>query len=169
MFLQGCSDQVSDAFENMMFLDALTWHLRWGYHSSKEIHICSNNKCFCVSSAGDYICKLTLDIFEYESRKRVNVTPIRILANEEMKVLCDNSPVSLNCCSEINVNWSKIEWKQEGKIYVPGKNVRYLCAKKFLSLGQAKMGDAEGGNVRWLFFPRTSDCEKVLGLVPAPA
>ncbi|XP_039710883.1 adhesion G protein-coupled receptor F5 isoform X2 [Pteropus medius] len=72
--------------------------------------------------AGEYSCKLTLDIFEYESRKRINVTPIRIWANEEMKVTCDNNPVSLNCCSEINVNWSKIEWKQEGKINIPGNS-----------------------------------------------
>uniref|UniRef100_A0A9L0RGU3 Adhesion G protein-coupled receptor F5 n=1 Tax=Equus caballus TaxID=9796 RepID=A0A9L0RGU3_HORSE len=68
--------------------------------------------------AGEYICKLTLDIFEYEARKKINVTPIRISANEEMQVMC-NSPVSLNCCSDIHVNWSKIEWKQEGKISIP--------------------------------------------------
>ncbi|VFV36588.1 probable g-protein coupled receptor [Lynx pardinus] len=70
--------------------------------------------------AGEYICKLTLDIFEYESRKKMDVTPIRILATEEMKVTCDNNPVSLNCCSEINVNWSTVEWKQQGKINIPG-------------------------------------------------
>ncbi|XP_044108275.1 adhesion G protein-coupled receptor F5 isoform X1 [Neovison vison] len=70
--------------------------------------------------AGEYICKLTLDIFEYESRKKIDVTPIRIVAPEEMKVTCDNNPVSLNCCSEINVNWSAIEWKQKGKINIPG-------------------------------------------------
>lgn len=82
------------------------------------------------------------------------VNPIGIFALEEMKVLCDNNPVSLNCCSEINVNWSKVEWKQEGKIYIPGKNVRCPFAKKFLSLGQVKIGEAVGrrGNVRWLFF-----------------
>ncbi|XP_070370897.1 adhesion G protein-coupled receptor F5 isoform X1 [Equus asinus] len=71
--------------------------------------------------AGEYICKLTLDIFEYEARKKINVTPIRISANEEMQVMCD-SPVSLNCCSDIHVNWSKIEWKQEGKISIPGNS-----------------------------------------------
>uniref|UniRef100_A0A3Q2H3S5 Adhesion G protein-coupled receptor F5 n=1 Tax=Equus caballus TaxID=9796 RepID=A0A3Q2H3S5_HORSE len=71
--------------------------------------------------AGEYICKLTLDIFEYEARKKINVTPIRISANEEMQVMC-NSPVSLNCCSDIHVNWSKIEWKQEGKISIPGNS-----------------------------------------------
>lgn len=118
------------------------------------IHVCSNSKCFCGFFAGEYSCKLALDIFEYESRKRLNVTPIRILANEEMKVTCDNNPVSLNCCSEINVNWSKIEWKQEGKINIPGKNVRYLFANRFLPFGQEKLGDAvsKRRNVRWLFF-----------------
>ncbi|XP_002919049.2 adhesion G protein-coupled receptor F5 [Ailuropoda melanoleuca] len=70
--------------------------------------------------AGEYICKLTLDIFEYESRKKIDVLPLRISAPEEMKVTCDNNPVSLNCCSEINANWSAIEWKQEGKINIPG-------------------------------------------------
>ncbi|XP_036105319.1 adhesion G protein-coupled receptor F5 isoform X1 [Molossus molossus] len=72
--------------------------------------------------AGEYICKLTLDIFEYESRKKINVTPIRIFAIDEMRVTCDSSPVSLNCCSEINVNWSAVEWKQEGEITVPGNS-----------------------------------------------
>ncbi|XP_023400937.1 adhesion G protein-coupled receptor F5 isoform X3 [Loxodonta africana] len=68
--------------------------------------------------AGEYICKLTLDIFEYESRKRINVTAIGISANEEMKVMCDNSPISLKCCSEKKANWSNIEWKQKGKINI---------------------------------------------------
>ncbi|KAM5324302.1 adhesion G protein-coupled receptor F5 isoform 3-T4 [Glossophaga mutica] len=72
--------------------------------------------------AGEYICKLTLDIFEYESRKKINVTPIQIFSSEEMKVTCDNNPVSLNCCSEINVNWSRVEWKQEGEISIPGNS-----------------------------------------------
>lgn len=67
-----------------------------------------------------------MDIFEYVARKKINVTPIRILANEDMKVTCDNSPVSLNCCSEINVSWSQVEWKQEGEITIPGKNVGCL-------------------------------------------
>ncbi|XP_077018116.1 adhesion G protein-coupled receptor F5 isoform X2 [Tamandua tetradactyla] len=70
--------------------------------------------------SGEYICKLTLDIFEFESRKKIDVTPIKISANEETKVMCDNNSVSLNCCSEKNVNWSNIEWKQEGKINIPG-------------------------------------------------
>ncbi|XP_029801115.1 adhesion G protein-coupled receptor F5 isoform X6 [Suricata suricatta] len=70
--------------------------------------------------SGEYICKLTVDIFEYESRKKMDVISIGILATEEMKVTCNNNPVSLNCCSEINANWSMIEWKQEGKINIPG-------------------------------------------------
>lgn len=72
--------------------------------------------------AGEYICKLTLDIFEYESRKKINVTPIQIFSSEDMRVTCDNNPVSLNCCSEINVNWSRVEWKQEGEISIPGSS-----------------------------------------------
>uniref|UniRef100_A0A3Q2LAQ0 Adhesion G protein-coupled receptor F5 n=1 Tax=Equus caballus TaxID=9796 RepID=A0A3Q2LAQ0_HORSE len=76
---------------------------------------------FQAVTSSEYICKLTLDIFEYEARKKINVTPIRISANEEMQVMC-NSPVSLNCCSDIHVNWSKIEWKQEGKISIPGNS-----------------------------------------------
>lgn len=67
---------------------------------------------------------MILDIFEYEARKKIDVVPIRILASEEMKVMCDNNPVSLNCCSENNANWSTVEWKQEGKISIPGKNAR---------------------------------------------
>ncbi|XP_004673605.1 PREDICTED: probable G-protein coupled receptor 116 isoform X2 [Condylura cristata] len=69
---------------------------------------------------GEYTCKLTVDIFEYESRKKIKVLPIRVVAIQEMKVTCNNNPASLNCCSEINVNWSKIEWKQEGKISIAG-------------------------------------------------
>nr|XP_008261235.1 adhesion G protein-coupled receptor F5 isoform X1 [Oryctolagus cuniculus]XP_008261236.1 adhesion G protein-coupled receptor F5 isoform X1 [Oryctolagus cuniculus] len=70
--------------------------------------------------AGEYICKLVLDIFEYEARKKIDVAPIRILACEEMKVMCDNNPASLNCCSENKANWSKVEWKHEGQISIPG-------------------------------------------------
>ncbi|KAK2508679.1 hypothetical protein MC885_007205 [Smutsia gigantea] len=72
------------------------------------------------SDAGEYICKLTLDIFEYGAKIKIDVRPIRISANEETKVMCDNNPVFLNCCSEINANWSAIEWKQEGEISIPG-------------------------------------------------
>ncbi|EPY76617.1 G protein-coupled receptor 116 [Camelus ferus] len=69
---------------------------------------------------GEYICKPTLDIFESEARKKVNVMPIRISEKKYMNVICDSKPVSLNCCSEIIVNWSKVEWKQQGAINIPG-------------------------------------------------
>ncbi|CAO2607629.1 Adhesion G protein-coupled receptor F5, partial [Lemmus lemmus] len=75
---------------------------------------------FTKRDAGEYRCKLTLDIFEYGDAKRLDVTPIRILAKEERKVVCDSTPISLNCCSENIANWSKIEWKQEGKIKILG-------------------------------------------------
>ncbi|XP_042636250.1 adhesion G protein-coupled receptor F5 [Orycteropus afer afer] len=83
-------------------------------------------------NAGEYVCKLTLDIFEYESRKKIDVTPIRISANKEMKVMCDNNPVSLKCCSEKKANWSNIEWEQEGKINIPGiaeTDVELSCSR----------------------------------------
>ncbi|XP_045150768.1 adhesion G protein-coupled receptor F5 isoform X2 [Echinops telfairi] len=70
--------------------------------------------------SGEYICKLTFDIFEYESRKKIDVNPVRISTNEDMKVMCDNSSVLLKCCSEKNGNWSDITWKQEGEIHIPG-------------------------------------------------
>ncbi|XP_075411114.1 adhesion G protein-coupled receptor F5 isoform X2 [Tenrec ecaudatus] len=70
--------------------------------------------------SGEYICKLTLDIFEYESRKKIDVNPLQISTNEDMKVMCDNQSVLLKCCSEKNANWSDIGWKQEGKIHIPG-------------------------------------------------
>lgn len=69
-----------------------------------------------------YGCNVTLDIFEYGTVRKLDVTPIRILAKEERKVVCDNNPISLNCCSENIANWSKIEWKQEGKISIVGKD-----------------------------------------------
>nr|XP_048298681.1 adhesion G protein-coupled receptor F5 isoform X1 [Myodes glareolus]XP_048298682.1 adhesion G protein-coupled receptor F5 isoform X1 [Myodes glareolus]XP_048298683.1 adhesion G protein-coupled receptor F5 isoform X1 [Myodes glareolus] len=75
---------------------------------------------FTKQDAGEYRCKLTLDIFEYGDARRLDVTPIRILAKEERKVVCDSNPISLNCCSENIANWSKIEWKQEGKIKILG-------------------------------------------------
>ncbi|KAH0518283.1 Adhesion G protein-coupled receptor F5 [Microtus ochrogaster] len=75
---------------------------------------------FTKYDAGEYRCKLTLDIFEYGDGRRLDVTPIRILAKEERKVVCDSNPISLNCCSENIANWSKIEWKQEGKIKILG-------------------------------------------------
>ncbi|XP_024622039.1 adhesion G protein-coupled receptor F5 isoform X5 [Neophocaena asiaeorientalis asiaeorientalis] len=70
--------------------------------------------------AGEYICKLTLDIFEYGSRKKIDVTSIQIWANEDMKVMCDNNPMSLSCCSEMMANWSQVEWKQQGSVSIPG-------------------------------------------------
>ncbi|XP_073080816.1 adhesion G protein-coupled receptor F5 isoform X2 [Manis javanica] len=70
--------------------------------------------------AGEYICKLTLDIFEYWAKIKIDVKPMHISAKEETKVMCDNNPVFLNCCSVTNVSWSAIEWKQEGKISIPG-------------------------------------------------
>ncbi|XP_029426078.1 adhesion G protein-coupled receptor F5 isoform X2 [Nannospalax galili] len=75
---------------------------------------------FTEHDAGEYACKLILDIFEYGTTKKIDVTPIRILAKDERKVVCDNNPISLNCCSENTANWSKIEWKQEGKISILG-------------------------------------------------
>ncbi|XP_040585454.1 adhesion G protein-coupled receptor F5 isoform X3 [Mesocricetus auratus] len=75
---------------------------------------------FTKQDAGEYRCKLTLDIFEYGDSRKLDVTPIRILAKEERKVVCDSNPISLNCCSENIANWSKIEWKQEGKIKILG-------------------------------------------------
>ncbi|GAB1301076.1 Adhesion G protein-coupled receptor F5 [Apodemus speciosus] len=75
---------------------------------------------FTQHDAGMYGCNVTLDIFEYGTVRKLDVTPIRILAKEERKVVCDNNPISLNCCSENIANWSKIEWKQEGKISILG-------------------------------------------------
>nr|XP_045012476.1 adhesion G protein-coupled receptor F5 isoform X2 [Jaculus jaculus] len=75
---------------------------------------------FTQHDAGEYACKLILDIFEYGAAKKIEVTPIRILAKDERKVVCDNNPISLNCCSENVANWSRVEWKQEGKISILG-------------------------------------------------
>lgn len=75
---------------------------------------------FTQHDAGMYGCNVTLDIFEYGTVRKLDVTPIRILAKEERKVVCDNNPISLNCCSENIANWSKIEWKQQGKISIVG-------------------------------------------------
>ncbi|XP_031202593.1 adhesion G protein-coupled receptor F5 isoform X3 [Mastomys coucha] len=75
---------------------------------------------FTQHDAGMYGCNVTLDIFEFGTVRKLDVTPIRILAKEERKVVCDNNPISLNCCSENIANWSKIEWKQQGKISIVG-------------------------------------------------
>ncbi|XP_073761155.1 adhesion G protein-coupled receptor F5 isoform X9 [Callorhinus ursinus] len=128
-------DTVNLVCENEVLSSNVTWHhverrsdlqnsSRFSVYSAVLNNVTSVSRLTIYNitpgDAGEYICKLTLDIFEYESRKKIDVTPIRILATEEMKVTCDNNPVSLNCCSEINVNWSAIEWKQEGKINIPG-------------------------------------------------
>ncbi|KAM6182296.1 adhesion G protein-coupled receptor F5 [Erethizon dorsatum] len=75
---------------------------------------------FTQEDEGLYACKLVMDIFEFGNEKYINMTPIQISANETTEVKCDNSPVSLNCCSENKVNWSTIEWKQEGSVSIPG-------------------------------------------------
>ncbi|XP_048203609.1 adhesion G protein-coupled receptor F5 isoform X2 [Perognathus longimembris pacificus] len=75
---------------------------------------------FTQSDAGDYACKLLMDIFEFGTSRKVSAIPVRIWAKEEIKVMCDNNPVTFNCCSENNGNWSKVEWKQEGKISIVG-------------------------------------------------
>ncbi|XP_012520136.1 PREDICTED: probable G-protein coupled receptor 116 isoform X4 [Propithecus coquereli] len=128
-------DTVTLSCENEVLSSNVSWHhveRRFDIQNSSRFSIYTVvlNNMTSVSSltiynitqgdAGEYVCKLILDIFEYESRNQINVMPIRILANEEMKVICDNNPVSLNCCTENNANWSKVEWKQEGKLNVPG-------------------------------------------------
>ncbi|XP_033073278.1 adhesion G protein-coupled receptor F5 isoform X2 [Trachypithecus francoisi] len=98
--------------------------------------------------AGEYVCKLILDIFEYEGKKKIDVMPIQILANEEMKVMCDNNPVSLNCCSQSNVNWSKVEWKQEGKISIPGTpetDIDSSCSRYTLKADGAQCPSGSSG------------------------
>nr|XP_020142582.1 adhesion G protein-coupled receptor F5 isoform X2 [Microcebus murinus] len=128
-------DTVTLSCENEVLSSNVSWHhveRHFDIQNSSRFSIYTFvlNNMTSVSSltiynitqrdAGEYVCKLILDIFEYESRNRISVMPIRILANEEMKVVCDNSPVSLSCCAENNANWSKVEWKQEGKINIPG-------------------------------------------------
>lgn len=86
------------------------------------------------SDAGEYVCKVTIDIFEFEARKTVDVLPIQILATEEVTVICDNNSVSLNCCSHVHVNWSQIEWKQESTSF-PGAaetDIDSLCSRYIL-------------------------------------
>ncbi|XP_012660132.1 adhesion G protein-coupled receptor F5 [Otolemur garnettii] len=128
-------DTVNLTCEN----EVLSYNVSW-YHIERRFDI-QNSSRFSISTtvlnnmtsvssltiynitqgdAGEYACKLILDIFEYEARKKINVTSIQIWATEEMKVICDNNPVSLSCCSENNANWNQVEWKQEGKISIPG-------------------------------------------------
>ncbi|XP_059965556.1 adhesion G protein-coupled receptor F5 isoform X2 [Mesoplodon densirostris] len=133
IILEG--DTVTLTCENEVLSSNISWqHVETGFdiqNSSRfSIYTYVLNNMTSVSrltiynitqdDAGEYICKLTLDIFEYGSRKKIDVTSIRILANEDMKVMCDNNPVSLSCCSEMTVNWSQVEWKQEGNISIPG-------------------------------------------------
>ncbi|XP_069879684.1 adhesion G protein-coupled receptor F5 isoform X1 [Dipodomys merriami] len=75
---------------------------------------------FTQSDAGDYACKLLMDIFEYGTSRKIDVIPVRILAKDQIKVICDNNPVTLNCCSENSVNWSNVEWNQRGQIRIAG-------------------------------------------------
>ncbi|XP_072498476.1 adhesion G protein-coupled receptor F5 isoform X2 [Notamacropus eugenii] len=70
--------------------------------------------------AGEYVCTLTYDIFDYEGRKKINVISTEIEATEDLKVMCDNNPVSLSCCTGKDFNLSNIEWNQEGLISIPG-------------------------------------------------
>ncbi|KAI4561082.1 hypothetical protein MJG53_021139 [Ovis ammon polii x Ovis aries] len=128
-------DTVTLMCENEVFSTNVSWmHVETGLdiQNSTEVSIYTSmlNNMTSVSRLiihnitrvymGEYICKLTLDIFEYASRRKLEVIPIQILASEAVEVMCDNNPVSLNCCSEVNVNWSQIEWKQEGSISIPG-------------------------------------------------
>ncbi|KAM9233623.1 adhesion G protein-coupled receptor F5 [Dugong dugon] len=140
-------DTVTLMCENEVLSSNVSW-----YHVDRNIDIQNSSRFFVYTSvfnnmtsvsrltihnatqsdAGEYICKLTLDIFEYESRKKIDVTAIRISAIKETKVTCDNNPVSLECCSEKNANWSNIEWKQEGEINIPGTpetNQEFNCSK----------------------------------------
>ena len=122
---------------------------------------------FCVFATGEYICKLTLDIFEYASKRKVEVIPIQILASEATEVMCDNNPVSLHCCSEVNVNWSQIEWKQEGSISVPGEEKqRENTGKRLVKIEMQWVKEQMSGS--WVF-SRPQTVEEVLGLRPAPA
>ncbi|XP_028927772.1 adhesion G protein-coupled receptor F5 isoform X2 [Ornithorhynchus anatinus] len=73
-----------------------------------------------LSDASEYICTLTYDIFEYESRRKINVTAMEIVESEDMEVMCDNNPVSLSCCCGSNFNLSRFVWKQNGNINIPG-------------------------------------------------
>uniref|UniRef100_A0A8C2RCC1 Adhesion G protein-coupled receptor F5 n=1 Tax=Capra hircus TaxID=9925 RepID=A0A8C2RCC1_CAPHI len=128
-------DTVTLMCENEVFSTNVSWmHVETGLdiQNSTEVSIYTSmlNNMTSMSRLiihnitrvymGEYICKLTLDIFEYASRRKLEVIPIQILASEAVEVMCDNNPVSLNCCSEVNVNWSQIEWKQEGSISIPG-------------------------------------------------
>lgn len=83
---------------------------------------------FTRQDAGIYGCNLTLDIFEYGRFERLDANPITVFTMEERKVMCDNNPVALNCCSENSANWSRVEWKQEGKIKILDSDLEYDCS-----------------------------------------
>ncbi|XP_068921915.1 adhesion G protein-coupled receptor F5 isoform X1 [Petaurus breviceps papuanus] len=70
--------------------------------------------------AGEYVCTLTYDIFDYEGRKKINVISTEIEPSEDLKVMCDNNPVSLSCCTGKDFNLSDIKWNQEGLISISG-------------------------------------------------
>ncbi|XP_029099209.1 adhesion G protein-coupled receptor F5 isoform X5 [Monodon monoceros] len=133
IILEG--DTVTLMCENEVLSSNVSWqHVETGFdiqNSSRfSIYTYVLNNMTSVSrltiynitqdDAGEYICKLTLDIFEYGSRKKIDVTSIQIWANEDMKVMCDNNPMSLSCCSEMTANWSQVEWKQQGSVSIPG-------------------------------------------------
>ncbi|XP_073938094.1 adhesion G protein-coupled receptor F5 isoform X1 [Castor canadensis] len=128
-------DTVTLECENEILSPNVTWYYgenrsdiqnmsRFSIYTSMLNNITSLSRLtiynFTQDDAGEYACKLLLDIFEYGTTKRVDVIPVRILAKEEMKVVCDNNPVTLTCCSETSANWSRVEWKQEGKISIVG-------------------------------------------------
>ncbi|XP_036621991.1 adhesion G protein-coupled receptor F5 isoform X2 [Trichosurus vulpecula] len=77
-------------------------------------------KNISLINAGEYACTLTYDIFDYEGRKKINVISTEIEASEDLKVMCDNNPVSLSCCTGKDFNLTNIEWNQEGLISIPG-------------------------------------------------
>ncbi|KAF3831608.1 hypothetical protein GH733_000420 [Mirounga leonina] len=119
-------DTVNLVCENEVLSSNVSWHhveRRSDLQNSSRFSVYSTvlNNVTSISSLTIYnITPGDAGGFPSKNRKKIDVMPIRILATEEMKVTCDNNPVSLNCCSEINVNWSAIEWKQEGKINIPG-------------------------------------------------
>ncbi|XP_017360643.1 adhesion G protein-coupled receptor F5 isoform X2 [Cebus imitator] len=101
-----------------------------------------------LGDAGEYVCKLILDIFEYESKKKIDVMPIQILASEEMKVMCDNNPVSVSCCSDSNIDWIKTEWKQEGNINISGSpeiQIDSVCSKYVFRVDRTQCPSGSSG------------------------
>ncbi|KAM6185132.1 adhesion G protein-coupled receptor F5 [Rhynchocyon petersi] len=128
-------DTVTVLCENEIFSSNVSWyhverHMDIQNSSKFSVYTVLLNNITSVSNltirnatqddTGEYICKLTLDIFEYEARKKINVNSMGISANKEMKVMCDNNSVPLECCSEKTGNWSSIEWKQQGGVHIHG-------------------------------------------------